>query len=202
MVWSLISAVLVIATLYFAIDYRRKDRHFYDCLDARPVTVTVALSQRGKTTVPFKQTCAIAHGEALYVVVPSTNLTTQTVAQLLDGLDATITITDAHGNEVVRTMFTDFEAGTRPTDPILLSYFVPFENGDYVIAIDVAKGAPALIGSKQTVFAKYELCGLERLPATFASVFAFACGIPGTLVAALVIPGFIKHGIWSPPHDT
>jgi hypothetical protein len=103
---------------------------------------------------------------------------------------------------MVRTSFTDYETGASPNDPILLSQFVPFENGDYVIEVDVARGAAALTGSEQTVFVKYELCGLERLPATFASIFAFACGIPGALVAALVIPGFVKHGIWTPHDDT
>jgi hypothetical protein len=201
-VWLLIAATLIVATLYFAIDYQRKDRDFYECLDARPAAVTVDLSQPGKSTAPFKQTCALAHGEALYLVLPVATLTTQSVAQLLDGLDATITITDTHGNQVIRTKFTDFEVGTSSTDPILLSHFDPFQNGDYVIAIDVAEGAPALLGSKQTVFAKYELCGMERLPATFAAVLSFACGIPGALVAMLVIPGLVKHGIWAPPHDT
>ena len=173
------------------------DREFFAWIDARPLNVAADLSRPGTFTAPFDQTCQVSHGEAFYLTVGPT--TDPSNAQLLHGLDGTITIKDADGDEVQSLKMTsEIDLDAAAEEPIMLAYFHPFANGDYTATIDVKNGATALHGSEQTIHAKYLLCGLERFPATISALLAFVCGIPGVIIGAIVTKGFVKHG-WATP---
>ena len=193
-VGAIVAAGLIAATAYFALAYRRMDREFYEWIDARPVEVAVDLSRPGKISAPFRQTCQVSHGEAFYLTVePSGD---RPNSQLLDGLDGRITIHDADGNEVQSLELTSrIDSGADVDEPIRLAYFHPFANGDYTATIEIRNGAASLKGTEQTVHAEYQLCGLERFPATISGFLALVCGIPGLIIGINVIKGFVKHGL-------
>jgi hypothetical protein len=183
--------------VYFAIEYRRLDRQFFDWIDARPLTIKAALSQPSRLTAHFNQTCQISHGEAFYLTVnPNGDLPKSDV---LKGLEGTITTNDAEGNEIESLKMTSQVASEVGLDePIMLAYFHPFATGDYTATIDVEHGAPALDGREQSIHARYLLCGLERFPVMISGFLALACGIPGITIGVIVTKGFVKHGI-APP---
>ena len=196
---------LFAATVYSFIEFRRMNREFYEWIDARPMSATVDLSKPGRFTTAFRQTCHRAHGEAIYVSIPATDAQNQDVDQLLEGLEGTITVTDAGGNEVVvgeiGSQFGDMRYGafTLQDDRIMVCYFTPFAKGDYVAQINITRGAEKLAGTKQTMFAKYELCGLERFSALIAAGFSVLCALPGLVISLFVAIGFRKHGIYVSP---
>jgi hypothetical protein len=72
----------------------------------------------------------------------------------------------------------------------------PFRTGDYVVTIRVDSGAAALAEKQQTIYAKYQFCGLEQMPATIAGAIAFGAGIIGLVAAVCLLPGLLRRGIF------
>jgi hypothetical protein len=197
-VGATIAGGLILGAVYCWFEHRRMDQEFLEWIDARPMDVTADLSQPGKITAPFDQTCQISHGEEIYLTV--TPAADHYIAStLLDGLDGTVMIHDADGKEIESFEITseidsEFDAG----EPIKLAYFSPFSKGEYTATIDITNGASGLSGREQTIYAKYFLCGCERMPAVVYGFFAFAFGIPGLIIAVVVTRGFIKYGLAKP----
>ena len=57
-----------------------------------------------------------------------------------------------------------------------------------------------LAGREQTIYAEYQLCGLEQLPAIIAGAFATGAGVIGVVAAVCVLPGLLRCGIWRDVH--
>jgi hypothetical protein len=51
------------------------------------------------------------------------------------------------------------------------------------------------MNKQQTLYSKYELCGLERMPAMIVGVGAFGAGLIGIVAAVCVLPGLVRSGI-------
>jgi hypothetical protein len=196
---------LLAATVYWFFEFRRKDREFYEWIDARPMSATVDLSKLGRFTTAFRQSCQTAHGEAIYVSMSATDVRGQDVDQPLEGLEGTIAITDAEGNEVVVGEIASqndklrYGVPTDNADRIMVCYFQPFATGDYTARVNITRGATKLAATHQTMFAQYELCGLERFPALIAAGFAILCALPGLIISLFVAIGFRRHGIYVSP---
>jgi hypothetical protein len=201
---AVVAVALITQAITFASAYWRIERNFTESMVARPVSLSVDLSQPAQYTARFQQTCSSAHGEAICLAIDPANAKDGALEKLLEGLDGRITISDCAGTEV-RKVGIDAESRAKSQDcrrpavgpgEIEIAYFHPFPISEYSATITVTKGAPGLRGAKQTVFAKYELCGMERMPALIAAILGWACGVPGIVLAVIAAVRFYKHGIW------
>lgn len=174
---------------------------FHEWLDARPMECALDLSQPGETNVPFQQTCSIAHGEAVLLDCEWDDGHQPNAAELLQGLQGSIVIKDADGT-AIESVEINGAAAQFWDGKILLARFVPFRNGDYVATIRVDAGAAALAHHQQMVYVKYQLCGLEQMPAAIAGAFAMGAGIVGIIAAVCVLPGLLRWGLWHRPSTT
>lgn len=179
---------------YFAQEAQRLNAEFHQWLDARPMETTIELSKSGETTAAFHQTCSISHGEAMFLECDLDDQATQNLDELLKGLYGTVVVKDSDGNEVESVKFSSGTA-CHWDDKIMLAGFAPFGKGEYVATIRVDSGAPGLADAEQTVYAEYQLCGLERMPATITAAFAIGAGLVGLISAACVLPG-LRGGVW------
>ena len=173
----------------------RMNAEFHQWLDARPMHTAIDLSQPGETTVPFHQTCSISHGEALYLKCDLDDESKQNTEELLKNLSGNVVIKDSLGNEIESVQI-NYETTQYWDGKIMLAGFAPFRKGDYVATIQVDSGASTLSEKQQTIYAKYQLCGLERMPATITGAFAFGAGLIGLVSALCVLPGLLREGIW------
>jgi hypothetical protein len=189
-----IAAILIAATLYFTTEWYRLGRDLDECEDARPVSVAVDFSRPGTIRAPFKQAYTLPDGEAFYLAMPF-DIPVVRALELLRGLDGTITITEPEGNEILVKTLSPEAPDTTAAGPILLADFVPFAKGDYTVTIDITAGAPALEGTQQTLFAKYEMCDFDAMPVMLAAFFAILCAVPAAVLTAFLAVGFVRSGI-------
>jgi hypothetical protein len=163
------------------------------------MTASVDLSKPGQLATPFVQTCASSHGELVLLDVSPPILPATVAERVFEDLDATIVVSDDSGNELVRELI---QGGTvqywGDRHPILLARFDPFPVGNYTATINVESGDATLSDSEQTIYAEYQLCGLEGFPALIACAVSFFTVIPGLVTLFIVIRGFAKFG-WSTP---
>lgn len=191
----LIAIVGTGVAIWCARDAQRLNAEFHQWFVARPMETAIDLSKPGETSVPFHQTCSISHGEALYLKCDLPDDAKQDVGELFKNLSATIAIKDADGSEIEAVKINS-KTVQHWDDNIILAGFAPFRNGDYVATIRVDSGAVSLSGKQQVMYAKYQLCGLEQMPATIAGAFALGAGIIGLVSAVCVLPGLLSAGIW------
>jgi hypothetical protein len=191
----LIAIIGVGVAIWCARDAVRMNAEFHQWLDACPMETTIDLSKPGETTVPFHQTCSISHGEALYLDCGLDDESKKNIDELFAALSGNVVIKDSNGNEVesaeINSKTVQYWDGR-----IMLTGFAPFRNGDYNATIRVNSGVAALADKEQTIYAKYQLCGLEQMPAMIAGAFAFGAGIIGLVGAVSVLRGLLRCGIW------
>lgn len=183
------------ASLWYGREALRLDAEFHEWLVARPAETTIDLSRPGVTTVPFRQTCDVSHGEALCLQTDLENDPTEDLEQTFADLSGTIVIHDLNGNQI-QSAEINSETVHRWNGDITLTGFAPFRKGDYSLTIRVDSGASALSNQQQVIFAKYQLCGLERMPAMITGAFALATGLLGLVVVSCAAPGLIRSGIY------
>ncbi len=191
----LIAVIGVGISIWCARDAVRMNAEFHQWLDARPMETVIDLSKPGESTVPFHQTCSISHGEALYFHCEFDDEAKQNLEELFAALSGSIVIKDPDGNEVESATINNKTVQSWD-DKIMLTGFAPFRSGDYIATIRIDSGVAALTGKEQSIYAKYQLCGLEQMPAMIAGAFAFAAGMIGLVAAACVLPGLLQSGIW------
>lgn len=170
---------------------------FYEWLDARPMETAIDLSKAGEMKVPFHQTCGVSHGEALYFDADVPDEVKEHPEKLLENLSGSIFIRDIDGNEIASAEFVDKSVQFWDGE-ILLAGFAPFPKGDYDATIRIEAGVPALADKPQTIYAKYQLCGLEQMPAMITGVFAVGSGMIGLISAICVLPGLLRFGVRRP----
>jgi hypothetical protein len=191
----LIAIIGVSISIWCARDAVRMNGEFHKWLDARPMETAIDLSNPGETTVPFHQTCSISHGEALYLNCDLDDESKHNIQELFTALSGCIVIKDSEGNEI-ESMKINSQTVQHWDGKIMLTGFAPFRKGQYIATIRVDSGVAALADKEQTIYAKYQLCGLEQMPAMITGAFAFGAGIIGLVAAVSVLPGLLRCGIW------
>jgi len=200
-VCAIVAAGLIGVAAYLAYGSFRINRDFHEWMDARPVEIAVDLSRPETFTAPFHQTCGISHGEAFYLTVPKSPDGAD-CAELLQGLRGTITINDEQDKEMETLEISGEVYHVDNTEGLLMLVdFRPFPEGNYTLTLEVEEGAPALAGIEQTIHAEYQLCGMERIGAQIAGLFAFVFAIPGLIVGVSVVRGFAKYGLRATTND-
>lgn len=201
---GLIIAVVSIAVAIFCgvLAYGVKE-DFQAWMTARPMELSIDLSQPGKYRVPFHQTCSTSHGELIILDADIKDETGNVPEGLLDDLSASIVITDLEGKVIDQRKLIYHE--TPPANvriirnvagEIILADLPTFQTGDYIATIIVENGLPALNDTSQTIYTRYELCGCEQLP---VYSFGFASLILGTIGLISLVIGcnrLIRCGIW------
>ena len=165
--------------------YRHHTREFDAAQIAEPMRIPVDFSQTNHYSAGFIQTFSRSHGEVIWLET-GLSITNETDARLLiQGLRGRFKITGETNQVVIHEEFSantfSAHSGLRPgeIDFKPAFSFVPFRKGAYRLDLVVDAGAPALRGVRQHLVARYELCGLERLPATIAAVLAAVCALLG-----------------------
>jgi len=188
-------------TIRFGIDAYRLHTRFYDWVEARPMETTLDLSQPGAKTVPFQQTCSISHGEGLYVDWRFIEETTLDVRDQFAGLKGTCTIKDSDGQEVETVPF-HTESVQYWGGETLLAELSTFPEGHYTATIQINSGAPAFANQEQTLYARYQLCGLEKIMAFVAGAISFASLAVAAFAAGCIAKGLQRNGIWRTTENT
>ena len=191
----LLALFCISQAVHWFVEANRHNDRFQQWLTDRPMETAIDLSRPGETTAPFRQTCSISHGEAVFLDCDVDIESHEAFVELVQGLSATITITDAKGSEVKIAPISQDTVYYRNGE-LELGGFVPFEKGDYTALIRIESGAPALAGKRQTLYAAYQLCGLEQMPALIMRAVAVVAGVVGLISAACVLPGLFRNGIW------
>lgn len=191
----LLAAIGIGSSIYFAREAMRMNAEFHEWLQARPMETAVDLSKPSETTVPFNQTCSISHGEDLYLKCDLDDTVTENLEELLKGLSATVVISKSNGEEI-ETLKISNKTAHHWEGKVVIACFAPFLRGNYVATIRIDSGAPALANRAQTIYAKYQLCGLEQMPAMVTGGFALGAGVIGLVSAVCVIPGLLIGGLF------
>lgn len=184
---GIIAVILLGSGVVFLFDAQKRREAFVAWETATPLKHPVDFSQPGQYEAEFDQTCSSAHGEVVALRIPPEVLTNNTATQLLSGLAATIEIRLQSGTGIVDSATAKVLWENQALDgAIPLFNIAPFRKGLYVAKVTVNEGAPALVGHKQILEARYLLCGLEALPAEIAKYFGL-----GLLVVGLIITGIL-----------
>lgn len=180
--------------IWFARDAMQRNPEFDEWLTARPMDAAVDLLKPGETTIPFYQTCGISHGEALFLDLGLDEPGDADLAEVLHGLSGEIAIRDSAGNEIESAEIKG-EVVQHWNGQIMLTGILPFRSGHYVATIRIDSGAPNLADKRRVIYAKYLLCGLEKMPAMIAGSLAVGTGLIGIVSAACVLPGLLRSGL-------
>ena len=184
---AVFAVLLLGAGLSFLIRGIAGQRDFVRWQSERPLEAEVDLSKPGLIELPLRQTCSIAHGQNVVLQLPASALKQHNAAELLNGLDATLTITDAAGSNVVEEAALEIGASSdSPNEAICIFSFPTFHKGTFQAKIKVSRGAPALAGITQRIESRYLLCGLESMIANIALLLGFIGIGLGVVVACWV----------------
>ncbi|MCE5280037.1 MAG: hypothetical protein ABFD92_10810 [Planctomycetaceae bacterium] len=177
--------------IYLGSQARQMSAEFHQWLDARPMETGFDLSKPGEITVPFRQTCSSSHGEVLCLKCDLPEAAKQNTEQLLKGLSGSVVIKDSQGNGIKGGEITADRSRYHDGE-IILAAFAPFSKGEYTATIRIDSGAPALAGKTQTIYAKYELCGLEKMPAGICTMLAGGAGLVALVSILSVLQGLLR----------
>lgn len=157
---------------------------------ARPFDIEVDFSKASTYGSRFEQTCSVSHGEFIGLELPKQVLNKSKVQTLLRDLKANCIITDSNGFEIVSV---DLSAGNFLNDEpfceniVLLNMMERIENGTYQISVSVSQGAPELAGIEQRLVARYQLCGLERMPGVVLRLGSYVCFVAGLVIVFITL---------------
>lgn len=187
-IWGVVSLGLLGFGVRCFVDGHRRGKDVERWQTAKPVDGEVDFSAPGHFSLSFEQTCSSSHGETVALRVPPEVLQSTSVTQLLAGLDARLEITDlSPATNVVASAEASAMWGDQMLDgAIPLFHVFPFRKGAYRATVTVTEGAPALRGIHQRLEGRYLLCGMEALPALFATILGDASAGSGAIVATVV----------------
>lgn len=191
----IIAVVSLGAAFFFGVLAYRFNEEFHEWMTARPMETSIDFSKPGTVSAPFYQTCSISHGEAIMLDCNIKDDKGNIPDGLLIGLLARLVITDEEGMEIVNTKLSDIDVSGIDSQ-IMLADVPTFKTGNYMATISIDSGLPALANHPQTVYAKYQLCGLEQVPALVRGIFSFCAGLVGLVAGLTVVPGLISFGVW------
>jgi hypothetical protein len=215
---AVLAAILIAVTVFYAREWYKWGRELHECADARPASLAVDLSKPGRFTTPLNQFSTLPDAEGFYLslgptpgsapgsdpttpgsapTIPGSPPQSESIEELFEGLEGTITIVDQEGTEVLATSILPICPSEKVTEePILIAFFIPFAKGSYIATIDITSGAPALAGVEQTLYAAYDIVGFEFIPGMIAVFYTIVCGIPAVILSVMAITRFARHGIW------
>lgn len=187
----MIAAAVALSLLGFGLkcllDGHRLRRDFELWKTAKPVDAPIDVSAPGRFVLPLEQTCSSSHGETVGLRVPAKAVQGTTITQLLSGLRAHLEIRSRSGSNVVASAESHGMWDEEPRDGAIPIFSVaPFRKGFYEATVTVTEGAPRLKGVTQRLEGRYLLCGLERMPATIASLIGAGSSGIGGIVGVIV----------------
>lgn len=165
-------------------------REYEQWQTANPLYAPIDLSIHGRHVFRFDQTCSSAHRQVIALHIPEQTLQQTSVTQLVSGLSARLEITSTLNTNIVASAETDLlwtEIRTEDTIPIF--DVSPFGKGVYEATITIDKGAAALAGIPQQLEGRYELCGLEAMPAMICQTVGAATAGVGGLAGFVIVLG-------------
>lgn len=159
-------------------------KEFFEWVEARPVDLEIDVSQPGTYRGAFTQTCEISHAELLCLAFPEEILEKTQSLDLVKELRFDATITDKAGKTVVSDSFAGepLWGGQLFCGAIPVVRFHPFRKGDYLLTLEITQGQPDMVDTPVRFIARYELCGMEMMPAFMTA------SLGGILIA---LAGFI-----------
>jgi hypothetical protein len=193
---TIISLGFLVIGGYFLYEYFHLENKFQNAVKAEPLSAQIDLSKPGKYLFPFKQTYSFAHAERLFLEfnwnlktgkIPTNNI-------LLNGLKGNYVIQDEIGMKILSDEIKpDYLPGLTPNS-VQLARFYPFKEGQYTFTLNILEGPPKLVNIKQRLFARYELCGLERFPAVIAGGLSILAFLIGTVMGYFTLKPFFYKG--------
>ncbi len=175
------AAVFLAGSIYFFVEHRIRRGDFHSWQTAEPIRLSVDLSKTNTYSAGFTQTCSNAHSQVLRLETGKTFTNEEDAVACVAGLKGRLRI-EGHGREgLSNTDFSDVSfvasSGMDPQDhawrPAVRFY--PFRKGIYTLHLEIESDAPALRDVPQQLVARYELCGLEEMPAMVCAGLALAC---------------------------
>ncbi len=190
---AIISLLAGSLAVYWGIESSRLSRSVEECRVAMPTQFAADLSRPGVLESPFAQSCQMSHGEAILL---KTTDGSELSSSMLAGLKGKATVLAADGTSVMTADFPETIArdSSRVDQGLQLAFFHPFQIGVYTLRVEIIEPAPGLAGRSQEIFARYELCGLEGLPAALAAAIAIPAGIVALVVGGFTVVGLKRHG--------
>jgi len=198
-----LAIVCLCVSIWLGREALRMNADFHRWIVDRPMQTEIDLSQPAETVVPFRQTCSSSHGESLCLSLGPDHDLSEDSLNLLEELSGTLVISDSHNVEVASANFSERTAWLRD-DQLVLANLDTFQRGDFVARIRIESGAPALAGKQQTLYARYQLCGLEQMPAVVAGVLTIVSLLVTAATACFVLPGLYRYGFrqWPQSEET
>lgn len=181
---------------WFGIDAAKRNSEFYQWLDDIPMAADVDLSLAGTSSVPFCQTCQCSHGEYVYLDQEKLKLTPENFRDKMDGLTGRIEIKDAIGQLVESTEFNESTL-MNWGDEYILARIPVFEIGEYDAEIHIDSPANNIAQQPQRITAKYQLCGLELMPAYISGAMAIFAFVVALISGIYTVPWAWRFGVWS-----
>ncbi len=162
-------------------------REFFQAFAATPAEGAIDLSKIGTTRMAFRSTYPMAHGVGLFLMLPEQprGQAGEPAAECF-GLDGEFRISDHSGSTVWTGPIEPRVGAPPPGDPESWNTVAPaidlasvdvFSRGDYTLTVDVRSPAAKLAGVAQRLVGRYELCGLEKLPAMVYGAAAVVSGL-------------------------
>jgi hypothetical protein len=190
---AMITLVLAGTAAYYGVQSRRYAQQVQAWTVAEPTRFAVDLSHAGRVDAPFVQTCQVSHREVIQLKISGAP---DQASPLLSGLKGRVEIVGADGKDVLSVDFPDAQLleSWQPGEAIDLAYFHPFEVGQYTLRLDVIEPAPALAERSQEVIARYQLCGLEVMPAIIAAGVSIVTGLPALVIGTFTVIGLARYG--------
>ena len=147
--------------------------------------------------------------EMLCVIPDSRVLSREDAEKIVSGVNASLRIVSPSGVVVGEWELTNeafsrtWRVGLEQAGPFPAFRFSPVPPGEYTIELNVQQPAAALVEIPHRVVAKYELCGIERLPALFSGAISVTFVVIGGVVAAVALwPRKAKVAAADQPADT
>lgn len=160
-----IVALMILFGIWFCIWSIQHKKKFEQWQTAKPIDIAVDVSKLATYSGAFNQTCHIAHGEMICLVVPDQIMKDKDCVKFFEELKLHCVITDDKGTEVMQADFKGVLNGNTNPGEIPIIFFAPFSDGEYTLDLHVSQAISELKDVPQRLVARYKLCGLELLPA-------------------------------------
>jgi hypothetical protein len=201
---TIFGAGLVVLSISNAI---RMNAELREIRHNRAVDIPVDLSKPGETAVLLVPKCSPMGGVGwdstlFYLEVDPPLQPGESIEKLLQGLSASLTISDENKNAVIKIQI-------KPEDVhdfliwgngYFAQRFVDYSKGKYSAEVRVTSGAKNLAGRRQTIYLRHFSWDYEGLGVFSVIVvpFAIVCGMVTIIAALFSVPGLLRHGFRRP----
>ncbi|MCK4627078.1 MAG: hypothetical protein KAV00_17330, partial [Phycisphaerae bacterium] len=185
----IIAIAFTVGGVYLFMEARAHKSKVDQAKQATPIQLTVDLSKPGKFHGSFKQTFTGAHCQYLKLQIQPEFSSEEELKEALQELEGTLTLTNAYGEEVWRDELSSDTVNTnfcQETGSYLFISMRTVPLGTYRLTVEVTNGAAGLSGRKQTLIAKYFLCGLLHLEISIVRLLAVGCWVVATAIALVL----------------